>query len=62
MNNMYKPEGRLIATSENREYTASVSSLERANANGKILEGIASFCRDGENGKELFSSSVRCAE
>lgn len=54
MNNMYKPEGRLIATSENREYMVSVSSLERANASGKILEGIASFCRDGENGKELF--------
>ena len=53
MNNLYKPEGRLIGTGENREYLASVQSLEKACAYGKIIESIAIFCEDGEFGKEL---------
>ncbi len=53
MNNLYKPEGRLIGTSENREYLSSVQGLEKACALGKILESIAIFCEDGEFGKEL---------
>lgn len=54
MNNTYKPEGKLIGTSENREFLSSLASLERACAAGKILESVATFCRDGEKGKELF--------
>ena len=53
MNNLYKPEGRLIGTGENREYLASVQALEKACAYGKIIEIIAIFCEDGEFGKEL---------
>ena len=53
MNNLYKPEGRLIGTGENREYLASVQALEKACAYGKIIESIAIFCEDGEFGKEL---------
>jgi small subunit ribosomal protein S1 len=53
MNNLYKPEGRLIGTCENREYLASVQALEKACAYGKIIESIAIFCEDGEFGKEL---------
>lgn len=53
MNNLYKPEGRLIGTSENREFLSSVQGLEKACAIGKILESIAVFCEDGEFGKEL---------
>lgn len=45
--NKYLPEGSLIATHENREYTASMAGLERAMACGKILEGMAVMC-DGE--------------
>lgn len=40
----YFPEGSLICTPENVMSLASLSSLERAFAEGRILEGIASSC------------------
>lgn len=42
--NKYLPEGSLISTSENREYTSSFEGLERAMQEGKILEGIVKMC------------------
>lgn len=42
--NTYMPEGHLIATSENRNLISSVSGLQYAAANGKILEGMATLC------------------
>ncbi len=47
--NSYKPEGLLIATAENREYTSSLAGLERAMAQGKILEGMAVMCDNDRN-------------
>ena len=44
MSNKYLPEGSLILTSENREYISSLQGLERARAEGKILEGIVIKC------------------
>ena len=44
MLNKYLPEGSLICTSENREYTKSLQGLERARQEGKILEGIVNLC------------------
>ena len=38
------PEGALIGSAENAMYTASVEGLERAMAQGRILEGIALVC------------------
>ena len=40
----FKPEGELLATPENREYLASPAGLERAMANGAVVEGIAVLC------------------
>lgn len=45
--NRYLPEGSLISTHENRGYVTSVQGLERAMAEGKILEAMAVMC-DGE--------------
>ena len=42
--NIYKPEGFLIGTTDNREYTSSLSGLERAMATGKIIEAMAVLC------------------
>ncbi|MBQ7761256.1 MAG: 30S ribosomal protein S1 [Clostridia bacterium] len=42
--NKYLPEGSLISTSENREYTSSLEGLERAKQEGKILEGVVKMC------------------
>ncbi len=42
--NRYLPEGCLIATQENKEYTSTQRGLEKAKACGKILEGIALMC------------------
>ena len=44
MSNKYLPEGSLIATPENKEYISSLSGLERARSEGKILEGIVTRC------------------
>lgn len=43
-NNSYLPEGLLINTPENREYTSSLQGLERAMIYGKILEATAMLC------------------
>lgn len=40
----YKPEGTLIHTPENRNYTSSLAGLERAMMNGAILEETALLC------------------
>ncbi len=40
----YFPEGALIGTAQNTEYTSSLAGLERAAAAGKILEGMAVLC------------------
>lgn len=44
MSNKYLPEGSLICTAENRAYISSLSGLERAKAEGKILEGVVNLC------------------
>ncbi len=44
MSNSYKPEGMLYTTQENREYTASISGLERAMSEGRILEAPVILC------------------
>lgn len=44
MSNKYLPEGGLIYTPENNEYIQSLSGLERAKSEGKILEGIVTRC------------------
>lgn len=40
----YYPEGELLRTKENAEYTSSADMLERAMREGRILEGIAVRC------------------
>ena len=44
MKNTYLPEGCLLNTPENQEYISSISGLERAFIEGKILESTVSFC------------------
>ncbi len=44
MINTYGPEGSLIKTARNREYISSISGLERAMNEGRILEGITLLC------------------
>ena len=44
MNNSYLPEGLLLPTAENREYISSLSGLERAMNEGKILESTVLLC------------------
>ncbi|MBQ8447642.1 MAG: S1 RNA-binding domain-containing protein [Clostridia bacterium] len=51
--NTYKPEGKLLASSENREYFMGEAALMRAMAEGKILESIALYCEDRGEGKVL---------
>ena len=44
MNNRYLPEGLLINTPENRECISSLSGLERAMNEGRILEATVLLC------------------
>ena len=44
MNNRYTPEGLLLNTSENKEYISSLSGLERAMNEGRILESTVLLC------------------
>lgn len=44
MDRIYKPEGELLNTKENRELLASRAGLERAMTRGEILEGVATVC------------------
>ncbi len=41
---MYLPEGQLLSQPRNREFTSSLSHLEKAMHMGLILEGIAMLC------------------
>ena len=47
--NLFLPEGRLIYTAANKYATATQESLERAFADGTILEGICSLCDNEHN-------------
>jgi small subunit ribosomal protein S1 len=40
----FLPEGLLLTTASNREYTSSLEGLERAMASGRILEGVVKLC------------------
>ena len=42
--NKYMPEGALISTLRNREYTSSIAGLEAAREGGVILEGEVMLC------------------
>ena len=42
--NIYLPEGNRVGTAQNREYISSVYGLEKARAEGKILEGPVIKC------------------
>lgn len=42
--NQYMPEGTLISTDKNYEYTSSIEGLEKAMRLGIILEGTATLC------------------
>ena len=44
MKNAYLPEGSLLYTAENQEYISSLSGLERAFAEDRILESTVLFC------------------
>lgn len=44
MSNIYRPEGYLLGRSDNKEYLSSLSGLERAMSEGKILESTVLFC------------------
>ncbi len=44
MEHTYLPEGQLLTTLRNREYTASLGGLERAMNTGVIIEGTALLC------------------
>lgn len=44
MEQLFFPEGRLLATAENRELTATPDGLQKACAEQKIVEGIATLC------------------
>ena len=41
---IYRPEGALLESSQNREYLSSLAGLERAMNRGAIVEGIATLC------------------
>ncbi len=47
LNNIYAPEGILSSLPENKEYISSLSGLERAKNEGRILESTALLC-DGD--------------
>jgi small subunit ribosomal protein S1 len=49
MLNKYLPEGSLICTSENKEYTSSLQGLEKAMREGKIIEAPAAMCDSDMN-------------
>ena len=49
MQNQYLPEGLLLTTAQNREAIASQAGLERAMAQGRILEAPAALCDSDMN-------------
>ena len=44
MTDIYRPEGALLESAQNREYLATLAGLERAMNRGAIVEGIATLC------------------
>ncbi len=44
MEHTYLPEGQLLTAAQNREFTATVSGLERAMETGAIIEGTVLMC------------------
>ena len=57
--NKYKPEGMLISTTQNHEYTSSISGLERALEKGIILEGGAVLCDHNFNLHIELGANIR---
>ena len=49
MEHTYLPEGQLLTTLRNREYTASLAGIERAMDTGAIIEGTALLCDSNFN-------------
>lgn len=47
--NLFLPEGRLIYTAANKNYTATAEALERAYIDGAVLEGVCTLCDNGHN-------------
>ena len=47
--NLFLPEGRLIYTAANKNATSSAEALERAFADGTVLEGICCLCDNEHN-------------
>jgi small subunit ribosomal protein S1 len=41
---IFRPEGALLESSQNKEYLSSLAGLERAMSRGAIIEGIATLC------------------
>ncbi len=58
MTDIYKPEGFIIDTPENREHTSTLSGLEYALSAGLILEGRVTLC-DGEHNLIVDMGSCR---
>ena len=57
--NEYLPEGMLLATERNRDYTKDIAGLVRAQADGAILEGIAVSCDHALNLHVELGAGVR---
>lgn len=57
--NLYMPEGSLISASENREYTSTRQSLERAFERQMILEGTAVLCDHSFNLHVKLGSGIK---
>lgn len=57
--NSYKPEGALLRTATNYEYTSSPEGLECAMARGVILEGMAVLCDHNLNIHIELGAGVR---
>lgn len=47
--NKYLPEGYLIRTEQNRQFTSGVTALKKAMENGIILEGVCRLCDRDHN-------------
>ncbi len=57
--NSYKPEGSLIATQRNYEYTSSIEGLEKALEKGEILEAVAVMCDHNLNLHVELGSKIK---
>ena len=57
--NRYMPEGMLISTTKNRDYTSCIEGLEAAYANGVILEAGVTLCDRNFNLHVDLGSKIR---